>query len=376
MCPSNPPTLLLRATMASKTGAKAAGGDDAKAKWCTVDVTMFEAARSSHGTDDDIILLHPSAALNTGADATSAVVSDAAAITPEALCLETNISATTAGYKETAPERQTATAAAAGPLHAPDDCEKIEEKLATALEIARAFAADNDPATLLVAGGHIPFRMQRKVIEGENVFLVKDGVYLGSEYGAADIALLRGLGISRVINITAGSRRVPNFGTAVPEWGDVEYMNFELNDYIGADPSTAIGESVASLRKWASEQPPRKCLVHCSAGLSRSVTVVLAWLMHAHGMSLHDAVATVTQSRGRPPACNASFWAHLAALERDLFALPSDASPSYNFTEHVVDDLGSSLTGLGLDDAEVRRLLPLRQWDGYRVMTELLGTER
>lgn len=273
---------------------------------------------------------------------------------------------------ETAPERQAATAATAGESIAPDKSEIIAEKLANSLETAKKFAADV-PGGLLAPGAHVPFRLQRKVNEGERIFHIKDGVFVGSEYGAADLALLRGLGVSRVINITAGSRRVPNFGLAVSaaEW-DVNYLNFELNDYIGADPSRAITEGIAALREWSNEEPPRKALVHCSAGLSRSVTVVLAWLMSVHSMSLRDAVVTFTAGRGRPPACNASFWAHLAALERQLYVLPADAAPSYDFLEYVVEDLGTGPTGLGLNEGEVRRLLPLHQWDGYRVMNLLL----
>ena len=66
-------------------------------------------------------------------------------------------------------------------------------------------------------GVFVPFNEQRKVSEGELVFHIADHVYVGSEYGAADVGLLRGIGITRVINVSAGSRKVPNFGELVAD---------------------------------------------------------------------------------------------------------------------------------------------------------------
>ena len=42
-------------------------------------------------------------------------------------------------------------------------------------------------------------------------------------------------------------------------------------------------------------------LIHCSGGLSRSVTLILVWLMKAKGLRLTDAVKLVMEARGRPP---------------------------------------------------------------------------
>ena len=132
-------------------------------------------------------------------------------------------------------------------------------------------------------------------------------------------------------------------------------------------------EGVRKITTWVGEA--RKVLVHCSASLSRSTTVVMAWLMSTHGMTLTDAVSTVSVGRGRPPCCNVSFWYKLAALERKIFSLADDAAPSHCFLDHVVKDLGTGSGGLGADEVEVRRLMPLRQWNAYAVLNEIMGSD-
>jgi protein-tyrosine phosphatase len=58
-------------------------------------------------------------------------------------------------------------------------------------------------------------------------------------------------------------------------------------------------------------------LVHCVAGHSRSVTVVAAFLMRDHGLSLRDALAVVCSAR--PTACpNSGFLHMLQRYEQEL----------------------------------------------------------
>lgn len=61
-----------------------------------------------------------------------------------------------------------------------------------------------------------------------------------------------------------------------------------------------------------------KVFVHCIAGISRSATLVLAYLMKYHKMKLIDAHAYVKKRRPliRP---NAGFWKDLVDFEKKLF---------------------------------------------------------
>ena len=66
------------------------------------------------------------------------------------------------------------------------------------------------------------------------------------------------------------------------------------------------------------EEEENAVLVHCEMGISRSATIVIAWLMFSRRMSLFDAYLYVLRTRRiiRP---NAAFLEQLEAYERKLF---------------------------------------------------------
>uniref|UniRef100_A0A0G4I702 protein-tyrosine-phosphatase n=1 Tax=Chromera velia CCMP2878 TaxID=1169474 RepID=A0A0G4I702_9ALVE len=291
----------------------------------------------------------------------------------------------------------------------PDSAERVAEKLERSLETARQYADDYRSPKIVSASeceeyaqshresspqstgviskekeqesgaeqqseGFVPFASQRKVGPDEKIFRVCDHLYVGSEYGAADVALLLGLRISRVINITSGERTVPNFGASIEGF---EYVNFYVPDFVGADLRQAMVESSSLISRWAEEG--KVALVHCSAGLSRSAAVVMCWLMKAKGQSLKESVDTFMRTRGRPPACNPSFWTYLWEFEREAIKSEDLAggetvivSPSFDFSDWVVDDLG--VMGFGPPE-EVRRRLKEKQWDAYAVFESFLQAD-
>nr|XP_028951475.1 dual specificity protein phosphatase 1-like [Malus domestica] len=58
-------------------------------------------------------------------------------------------------------------------------------------------------------------------------------------------------------------------------------------------------------------------LVHCFVGRSRSVTIIVAYLMKKHGMSISQALEHV-KSRRPQASPNAGFISQLQSLERSL----------------------------------------------------------
>jgi hypothetical protein len=167
----------------------------------------------------------------------------------------------------------------------------------------------------------------------EQVFWIKEHVFLGTRYGAEDRQLLDRLGIRAVINLSAGRTRIPKYF----EGKGIEYLHIELTDELLSNPTQAIPRAYHAIRKWGME--PRCVLVHCSAGLSRSATAVLAWLMRDGGLSLAAAKDLLAERRGRRPRCNPSFWCYLAALEREIHGWPTGTSPSFDFTPWLLEDL-------------------------------------
>lgn len=148
--------------------------------------------------------------------------------------------------------------------------------------------------------------------ESEKVFHIWQHVYLASEYGAVDDEAFRELGFKLVVNCTSGHFKVANKYAA----RGVEYLNFEIHDHVGENPTRAIAEGCDALVRAGAAG--HRAMVHCSAGLSRSATVVLGWLMKGCGMSLAEAVRVATAGRGRRMQCNPSFWTGLMKVERAI----------------------------------------------------------
>ncbi|KAK3349765.1 protein-tyrosine phosphatase-like protein [Lasiosphaeria hispida] len=70
-----------------------------------------------------------------------------------------------------------------------------------------------------------------------------------------------------------------------------------------------------------------KVLVHCSAAISRSPTIVAAYLMKSRSMSLREALETLVAARGSV-APNPGFMRQLSDMEKELFDGKSTFDPS------------------------------------------------
>eukprot|EP00741_Cyanophora_paradoxa_P017872 tig00021035_g17261.t1 len=145
--------------------------------------------------------------------------------------------------------------------------------------------------------------------EVERVSEVLPGfLYLGSAKGAAKRALLDSLGVDLVVNV---SRKCPNL---YPD--EFRYVHWEIRDSLDEDIARYFADCnrILALAKRSGEV----VLVHCMQGVSRSATLVLAFLMGVEGMSLRGALKLVHAAR--PIACpNRNFFAQLLRYEMELF---------------------------------------------------------
>ncbi|XP_028847695.1 dual specificity protein phosphatase 18-like [Denticeps clupeoides] len=133
---------------------------------------------------------------------------------------------------------------------------------------------------------------------------VTEQLYIGSRRLADDGAVLSHLQITCVINLTESTTKNP-----APA---VEYVHVPVSD----SPLTRLSDhfdSVAEKIHHVGEQGGRT-LVHCNAGVSRSATVCLAYMMKFHSMSLIEAHKRVKACRPiiRP---NSGFWKQLIEYE-------------------------------------------------------------
>ena len=155
---------------------------------------------------------------------------------------------------------------------------------------------------------------------------IYDGVlYVGDKGDAANCVRLQNLGITHIVNAT---RDIPN---ASPS--RFEYINVSVNDDEATDLKRHFRRSNDFVRN--AIRKGGRVMIHCRAGVSRSVTLCIAYLMQCEGMRLRDAFSLVESRRSiiRP---NNSFLMQLAKYEVTLFKTSSVSqltNPPWNFPQ-------------------------------------------
>nr|XP_002125487.1 dual specificity protein phosphatase 14-like [Ciona intestinalis] len=98
--------------------------------------------------------------------------------------------------------------------------------------------------------------------------------------------------------------------------GKIDIVRVPVNDVPTAQLSPYFDKVADLLHKNC--QNGTRCLVHCVAGVSRSATLCIVYLMKYHRMSLRDAHTHVKSRRPfiRP---NAGFWKQLVEYEKKIY---------------------------------------------------------
>lgn len=101
--------------------------------------------------------------------------------------------------------------------------------------------------------------------------LIIDNLYLGSAYNAGSYDLLKKLEINVIINVTAEiSNYYPN---------DFTYYKYDLYDDNKSSVCKYLDESLNTIR-YHQDNTTGNILVHCFMGASRSVSIVLHYIMN------------------------------------------------------------------------------------------------
>lgn len=145
---------------------------------------------------------------------------------------------------------------------------------------------------------------------------IADHIYLGSDAVAKNREILRQNGITHVLNCV---------GFVCPEYfkSDLVYKTLWLQDSLSED-ITSILYDVFDYFEDVREQGGR-VLVHCCQGVSRSTSLVIAYLMWRDGQSFEDAFQYVKAARGVTKP-NLGFACQLLQCQKRVHAVP--ASPS------------------------------------------------
>lgn len=143
------------------------------------------------------------------------------------------------------------------------------------------------------------------------VFPVKvlPNLFLGNAKNASDLECLEKNGIKYILNVTVD---VPNTFENDPNF---KYIQIPISDHWSQNLSTFFQKAIAFIE----EGRAKNCgvLVHCLAGISRSVTVTVAYLMYSRSLSLNDAYDFVKTVKPNISP-NFNFLGQLQDFERAL----------------------------------------------------------
>lgn len=150
----------------------------------------------------------------------------------------------------------------------------------------------------------------------KNVSEINSYLFLSGVINEKKCAALQKLGVTLVID--ASNRRVK-----LTEKNNLEVMSVDIGDHTGAKISRffhMVADKIAENRK-----KEGKTVVHCMAGVSRSSTLVIAYLMREENLSLNEAFNLVKQKR---PIANPNdgFWHQLEEFEQQLVLARSEKS--------------------------------------------------
>ena len=189
-----------------------------------------------------------------------------------------------------------------------------------------AFAKGSSPKRTrpLAGGGADPARIRDPAPRGTLALrtALKDAtpvlpgqLFVGGQQSSRSLAALRELGVTHVLNLCD---RVKNKFTRA-----IAYRTLSISDSKSVSISGCFAEAFAFIDD--SLEGGGACLVHCLVGASRSVSVVLAYVIARRGVRLRDAFL---QLRARRLAAmpNTAFRAQLIAFERVVRASRIDAA--------------------------------------------------
>jgi dual specificity phosphatase 12 len=122
----------------------------------------------------------------------------------------------------------------------------------------------------------------------ESLTKITDSVYVGNIKAAGNESLLKNHNISCIVEVHdayKNSKRIEG----------VEYLSMEFEDRNFTDLTLFIQKSNAFINQKIKEK--KIVLVHCSGGISRSVSLVLAHLIESEGLTFDEAFKKVRKVR-------------------------------------------------------------------------------
>lgn len=125
-----------------------------------------------------------------------------------------------------------------------------------------------------------------------SIQLVLPRIYLGPEYPAYNLEYLQQFGITHIINCCGIEPQFPN---------EIKYYMININDESSANIFQFFHPSIEFIKQALNhnnENKLSKILIHCQMGISRSATILVAYIMSELNVSFSIAHSIVKRARG------------------------------------------------------------------------------
>ncbi|KAM9476328.1 dual specificity protein phosphatase 2 [Clarias gariepinus] len=132
-------------------------------------------------------------------------------------------------------------------------------------------------------------------------------LFLGSAHHSSQRELLQRCGITAVLNVSSSC---PNLFE-----NELNYMTLRVEDSMAADIRVLFPQAIHFID--SVKESGGRVLVHCQAGISRSATICLAYLIHARRVRLNEAFEFVKRRR-QVISPNLAFMGQLLQFETDV----------------------------------------------------------
>ncbi|XP_059469659.1 dual specificity protein phosphatase Mpk3-like [Neocloeon triangulifer] len=134
-------------------------------------------------------------------------------------------------------------------------------------------------------------------------------LFLGNAVNSEDIEALQRHRIQYIMNVT------PDLPNVFEDSGNIRYMQIPIADHWNQNLACFFPKAIEFIDEARNSQ--KGVLVHCLAGVSRSVTITVAYLMYKMHLSLNDAF-NVVRNRKSNIAPNFNFMEQLHSFEQEL----------------------------------------------------------
>lgn len=125
-----------------------------------------------------------------------------------------------------------------------------------------------------------------EILTNESISKIVEGVYISDCGTANNLEVLQMHGITHVISLGRFDEHVQYYA----QYDFITYMNVFVDD----DPNEDIRSYFDSCVEFMKN---KRVLVHCYAGVSRSVAIVLVYLMRVYNMKYDTAMDTISRRR-------------------------------------------------------------------------------